>query len=347
MCNYPNFWVSAGRLESKLLEFDLDKIKIERPVYVCGLARSGSTILLEFLAEQKGFVSHRYSDFPFIFTPYIWRKMQRIMKVKPSKHEERFHGDGLLVNSNSPEAMEEVLWMNFLKNGSLEKHYLSQPYSMQATHKFSDFYKKHIQKLLLVSGQERYLAKGNYNIGRINTILDICSGALFFVPIRHPVAHVESLLRQHDNFLKKIGQDQRGLKHLQRVGHFEFGPDVRPQYLGNDNESYSTLVDALETGDMLVYYARYWAYVYGHVANQYKNHESVFCYRYEDFCSQTEDTLKDISKAADIMIDEDILGPWVERIKAPDYYQSSLTDEQIDIIHQETADIGKLWGYEL
>ena len=48
------FWQKLGDLESSAHRDALDAVAIDRPLYVAGVARSGSTILLELLAGQPG-----------------------------------------------------------------------------------------------------------------------------------------------------------------------------------------------------------------------------------------------------------------------------------------------------
>ncbi len=47
-------------------------IPIVKPIDIAGLACSGTTILLEFLARRPHFASHRYRDFPPVLTPGRW-----------------------------------------------------------------------------------------------------------------------------------------------------------------------------------------------------------------------------------------------------------------------------------
>ena len=82
MERHPNFWIKLGNLESRFLRDDLGEIKIERPIYVAGLARSGSTFLLEALASHETTVTHRYKDFPPVFTPYWWHRFLGCMPEK-------------------------------------------------------------------------------------------------------------------------------------------------------------------------------------------------------------------------------------------------------------------------
>src|SRR5690606_27873581 len=49
---WPGLWIRLGNLETRLLSDEIAGIAIEAPIYVGGLARSGSTILLECLARH-------------------------------------------------------------------------------------------------------------------------------------------------------------------------------------------------------------------------------------------------------------------------------------------------------
>src|SRR5262245_34838488 len=108
---HPGLWIRLGRVESDFA--DIDEVAIDRPIYVTGLARSGTTILLETLEQHPDTTTHRYRDFPFLFTPYFWNRWVDMVPRKSEQPEERSHGDGIAVTSESPEAFEEVLWMAF------------------------------------------------------------------------------------------------------------------------------------------------------------------------------------------------------------------------------------------
>ena len=110
---HPGLWTRIGNLETRLLEDELSEVAVERPIYVAGLARSGSTILLELLARQPEVVSHRYRDYPPVFTPYMWNRLLERTPQRRAEPAERSHKDGIKVTPDSPEALEEVLWMAF------------------------------------------------------------------------------------------------------------------------------------------------------------------------------------------------------------------------------------------
>ncbi|MGE3713444.1 MAG: sulfotransferase, partial [Alphaproteobacteria bacterium] len=109
----PGLWKKLGNLESRIVSTEIERIPISAPIYVSGLARSGSTILLEMLADHPDTCAHTYGDFPFLFTPVWWNMAMRLRPGKSDRMQERAHGDGIQINQSSPEAMEEMLWMAY------------------------------------------------------------------------------------------------------------------------------------------------------------------------------------------------------------------------------------------
>ena len=185
--NHPCFWTAVGNAESTILADKLVSIPLKSPVYICGLARSGSTLLLELLASYPAFVSHRYRDNPFVFTPYWWNKTVALTPFRDLNLRERAHGDGMMINSDSPEAMEEIIWMAFFKNihSAQNPMPLLEYYSHTA---FESFYADHLRKLILVrglkEGRSRYLCKNNYNVTRMPYLLRLFPDARFIIRLR-------------------------------------------------------------------------------------------------------------------------------------------------------------------
>src|SRR5262249_51644997 len=67
--NNPGFVRRLAGLESRFFRAELDAIEIDRPIYISGLARAGTTIVLEALAAHRELASHRYRDFPLGAAP--------------------------------------------------------------------------------------------------------------------------------------------------------------------------------------------------------------------------------------------------------------------------------------
>src|SRR5690606_5543850 len=186
--------------------------RVEKPVHVTGLARSGTTILLELLARHPEAATHRYRDFPPVLVPWMWNRFLAYAARGDAVATERAHGDRIMITPESPEAFEEA-----------------------ARHpEFEAFYRDHVRKLLLVRGGRRYVAKGNYNVTRLGYIRTIFPDARFVIPVRDPVWHIASLMRQHERFAGEGARDERVRRHMRRSGHYEFGLDRRPIHTGDD-----------------------------------------------------------------------------------------------------------------
>ena len=260
-------WRKLGNFETKILADELDEVQIEAPIYVTSLARAGTTIVTEMLNEHKDTTSHRYSDFPWVWTPY-WRNYlrQRSQLIEP-KLEERAHKDRILVSQESPEAVEEVLWNHFFphthdaaRNNTLDQQ-TSNP-------QFEKFYSEHLRKLLLVRDAKRYLAKGNYNIGRLAYINKISPSARFIIPVRNPFNHIASLVKQHQFFINAANTDPRVGEQLQFAGHWEFGPGRRAVNYA-DQQALESIQTAWTNGDEVRGWAWLWRSTYEQLFKQY------------------------------------------------------------------------------
>ena len=113
--NLHKIALSTQLMREAQFDIELSSTKIdynpEQNVFVSGLARSGTTILLNALYESNEFASLSYADMPFVLAPNIWSKLSKTKNHLAPK--ERAHGDGIKVSSDSPEAFEEVFWKTF------------------------------------------------------------------------------------------------------------------------------------------------------------------------------------------------------------------------------------------
>ena len=118
-----------------------------------------------------------------MFIPYWWNRFVDKAQNRTLEATERPHGDRIQITPESPEAMEEPLWMAFFPSA----HDPAVSHSLGDRHdnpEFERFYRDHIRKLLLVRGGTRYASKGNYNVTRLEYLLRIFPDARFVIPIR-------------------------------------------------------------------------------------------------------------------------------------------------------------------
>jgi hypothetical protein len=341
------FWQRLGNLESSAHRSELDAITVDRPIYVAGLARSGSTIMLEMLAAQPGVATHRYRDFPPVYTPLFWNRAFAHVYRSDAPPTERAHKDRILVTPDSPEAMEEVIWMRFFPaaHESSRSQVLDAATSNPA---FERFYTDHLKKILLVRGGQRYLSKGNYNLSRFAYLRGMFPSARFLVPVREPRWHIASLMKQHRLFCEEERRDPRILKHMRRAGHLEFGLDRRAINVG-DAAAALEVERLWREGEEVRGWARYWAMLYGFVLDQRDADpglgEAVMLVRYEDLCDRAEATLDAIFAHAGLPLDPGQRTAMAASLSQPTYYDPGFTAEDEEVIACETETVRKRLGY--
>ena len=87
---------------------------VDRPVYICGLPRAGTTITLQMLSEHPDVVTHKYADFLMPYMPYVWNQVfpripGRCDAQTGAPHSPRPDQ----VTRDSAEMGEEILWEHF------------------------------------------------------------------------------------------------------------------------------------------------------------------------------------------------------------------------------------------
>jgi hypothetical protein len=262
LARFPSLGPRLARWESAVLAEEIAALAPGAPVWICGMARSGSTVLLEMLNGLPSFSAHRYSDYPWLWTPYWWNHLLARLPLRSPARQERAHRDRILVGRDSPEAFEEVFWMHYFPR----RHdpHVSQVLGADVdAGEFARFYDQHQRKLLLIRGARRYLAKANYQIPRLRFLHRLYPQGRFVIPVREPLAQVASLMRQDALFARLDQEDAAVSAHLARIGHFEFGPHKRALNLGDAGET-RRIAECFARGALAEGYARQWVAQYGH-----------------------------------------------------------------------------------
>ena len=294
---YP-LQVALSRIEDRLLAKRLARVDVERPVFITALPRAGTTLLLECCAVTDKFATHRYRDMPFIPLPCTWGRFARAFR-KDSAQRERAHGDGMMITADSPEALEEVLWMQFWPQQYRPDRIAVWP--SDARHAaYRDYLANHMRKIILRPGaadggrSPRYASKNNLNIARLPWLRRNFPNAVLLVPFRDPLQHAASLLRQHRRFLAIHEQDEFAAQYMRAIGHFDFGANLRPIDFDGWLDT-ATCSDRTKLG----FWLEYWIAAYSHLA-------ALDCglsfFAYEPFCKSGEQGLHDLAtvlRAAD------------------------------------------------
>lgn len=227
----PSVQKMLGELESDFLRRRLDGAESRGEVFITGLPRAGTTLLLELLHGTGAFRSFTYRDMPFILAPVLWSRLSGSFRKQGSRIE-RAHGDGMEVSFDSPEAFEEVIWLAYLKGRYVKPAMLATMSADALTEEFRNAIRTTVRKLLLIPGKNgaslRYLSKNNANISRIDALAELFPASTVLVVFREPAAHVKSLATQHRRFLQMHAEDRFSKQYMEWIGHYEFGGNCRP-----------------------------------------------------------------------------------------------------------------------
>ena len=282
--------VALADLEDRLYEKQLAKCKADQPVFISALPRAGTTLLLESCVKLGGFASHCYRDMPFVLIPCLWSRFSSRFQ-QSGRLRERAHGDGMLINYDSPEALEEVIWKSFWR-----KHYQNDriiPWQNEKNEEFTDFYRSHMKKIILLRGGQnasgtRYLSKNNLNIARTRMLRRLFPQAVIIVPFRQPLHHASSLLQQHLNFLRIHQEDPFASEYMRAIGHYDFGNNLCPVDFGG-------WFDRRQCQDTqtLAFWVEYWVAAYKHLLAE---SEGLYFFSYEGLCADPNTGLKRLAE---------------------------------------------------
>jgi len=234
-----------------------------REVFVTGLPRSGTTLLLEMLYATGEFATFTYRHMPFILAPLLWERLSRLSR-RAAATRERAHGDGMDVSFDSPEAFEEVVWLSYLRERYVRPDRILPLAPDLDPGPLAKALRGTIRKLILLEGARRakpprYLSKNNANIARLGLLARLFPSATILIPFRHPLAHVGSLMTQHERFLHEQTADRFSRNYMRWIGHFEFGAELRPidfdGWIGTRQR-----LQGVDTG----FWLRYWTAAYRH-----------------------------------------------------------------------------------
>lgn len=251
-------------VEEALYRDRLAPVESGRPVFVTALPRSGTTILLELLVASGRFASHLYRDMPFVLCPMLWARFSRRFAVEDEPRE-RDHGDGLRISSESPEALEEMIWKAFWPDRYRGDRIL--PWTEEDRDpEFDAFFRAHMRKIVALrregpSDERRYLSKNNLNVARLAAPPPPLAEGVFLVPFREPVQQAASLLRQHRRFTIIHRESPFTREYMEAIGHHEFGAELKPV-------DYGGWLEGAPSPDGLEFWIRYWVAAYRFVLEE-------------------------------------------------------------------------------
>lgn len=300
-----------------------DEVAGGRHVFVAGLARAGTTVLLRALHASGGFYSLTYRDMPFPMAPNLWKRLSGRLR-RPDVARIRAHGDGIAINADSPEALEELFWRircgeDYIRPDGLIPH--------RPDRQTIGLFRNYVAAILTSSGgKTRYLSKNNNSILRLPALREAFPNATILIPFRDPASHALSLWRQHQRFSRLQRQTPFIRSYMDWLAHHEFGLGHRPFLMGGPALDYLT-------PDDLDYWLDLWIRVHGELIRQ-SDRQCLFV-SHEELCTDPA-VWRGLSARLDVP--EGVPGFVLTGEPQPDYFTPDLLREA-DSIHARLRDL--------
>ncbi|MCM4172548.1 hypothetical protein DHD32_13740 [Arenibacter sp. TNZ] len=247
-----NYFLAKSSLELEEIIYGpkSKNIQIQEYVFITGLARSGTTALMNKIFGSDEYASLQYSNMPILLSPNFWNK-----KLKIEAHE-RAHKDGIIIDGNSPEEFDEYFWKVFMKDSYIKDGLLPHTVNEEIVNKYLTY----ISLICLSKQKQKYISKNNNNILRLDTLKKINNSKIFIL-FREPISHASSLMKLHRSFSDSQLDDPFVLDYFNYLGHHEFGLNHKPFLLTSDFIETRTQYDLEDINYWIILWINYYEYV--------------------------------------------------------------------------------------
>ena len=269
-------------------------------IFITGLARSGTTAMLNKIYLENKIASITYKNMPFVLSPSlsnIFAKLSQKNK-KISSKSERIHGDGIQISIDSPECLDEPFWIKENANYFNEKLNTNKIYKREILEAYENFLNKHstYQK------RDKILIKNNNNHVRLKQLCNFFKNDIFIVLYRDPLSQSYSLQNTHNKIIKSQNDDEFVTKYMNLIGHREFGLNQMPFKYKNQKYNLKKISD---THDSINYWLQTWinaySWIYEFIKSNIRN--NVFLISYEEVCTPNNKKLSSIINRAKLNLD--------------------------------------------
>lgn len=348
--NRPKFNLKLSKKETKIMQKKIVNLKVEKPIYVTGLARAGSTVTVEMIGKHPDVAYYKYLHCINPFIPHWLQKVANFLPLIFRKPVERVHKDGLLVNRNSPEAVEEPIWMMFFN--TIHNDAVSNIFDEKTTNpEFEKTYDDLLRKLMFNQTSIRYVAKNNYNISRLEYLLKLYPEMKIIMMVRNPINHIASMVKQ-DAIIEELERQNKRLLHWTKlIGHREYGT-AKICVNVNSTETIKKIREMWEKEETYVQgWAIQWNMIYSYIADLLKRNKSLadrtLIVRYEDLTDNSEEWIDKIIDFTELSKEKfkSIKEEYTVKLHQPTYYKPVFDEHEMEIIRNITKDTAKIFGY--
>jgi hypothetical protein len=315
-----NFYIA-----NKLFKQETKKIKrrnLERRqdfVIISGLARAGTTSLMNDISKIDDFVSLSYANMPFLLCPNIWAKLY---KPKNKELKERSHKDGIMIGLNSNEALEEYFFKVKANDSYIKDTHLSE-YEI-SPEDYNDYLDYH--SIIKLDNRKIYLAKNNNFILRYKSVRALNDDFIMVILYRDPITHAASLMEKHRDYQKLQKEDPFVLEYMNWLGHHEFGENQKP-FLFRNSEEYKQYDKTT-----LDYWLTIWINYYRYVSTI--SHPNTLLINYDSYCKNPKETIVTILRKTGIKTELPDYLPFINRRKTDHEYSEDIHKAALEVFSQ-------------
>jgi hypothetical protein len=288
-------------------------------VIISGLARAGTTSLMNDLSKISDFVSLNYANMPFLMCPNFWAK---IYKPKTKELKERSHKDGIMIGLNSAEALEEYFFKVKANDSYIKDFHLSEYKITQEDYNdYLDY-----QSIIKLDNRKIYLAKNNNFILRYKSVREFNDDFIMVILYRDPLTHAASLMEKHRDYKELQKEDPFVLEYMNWLGHHEFGEQQKPFVLRKSEENIDYDKETLD------YWLKIWINYYRYILTI--SHPNTILINYDSYCKNPKETIETILKKIGITTELPDYKPFINRRKADDEFSNDLYEAAQEVYRQ-------------
>jgi len=288
-------------------------------VIISGLARAGTTSLMNDLSKIDEFISLTYANMPFLMCPNLWAKFY---KPKTKKLKERSHKDGIMIGLNSNEALEEYFFKVkandfYIKDLHLSEYKISQE-------DYNDYL--NYQSIIKQDNRKIYLAKNNNFLLRYKSVREFNDDFIMVILYRNPLTHATSLLEKHRDYKKLQEKDPFVLEYMNWLGHHEFGLNQK-SFLFSDSEENKN-----DDKEIMDFWLKIWIDYYRYVLTI--SHPNTILINYDLYCKNPKEAIETIVKKTGITTDLPDYKSFNNTRKAEDKFSNDLYKQALEVYTQ-------------
>lgn len=211
----PALMKLLGFCERHLMNIDLTDIKVDRPIFIISLPRTGSTMLQNIIChhENVGYFSHTMNNYYPHFCPVEWLREKLDLNLRG----ERFIGDSVMVETTSPSDPIHI-WNSWIRKDPFVPKFIRYHLSDLSDEQIEEIYSSIKKALWCFKGQKnRFLIKSPGMLLYLPLVNELFPDAKYIHLVRDPRYCANSLVKLTKKSVAQIEMISKEVKNYQHA----------------------------------------------------------------------------------------------------------------------------------